>query len=85
MNEREFADLLISIDAPVESPEGLKEKILITATEKSTNHEPVLSGFERVIFEKPLRLAGLVSAAASGVLWVILGSGFPALVSSMIG
>ena len=85
MNERDFINLLTSIDAPATPPEGLKESVLKSAIREGTSSEPVLSGFERLIFEKPFRAAGLASAAVSGALWAILGSGFPALVSGWIG
>lgn len=85
MNERDFINLLTSIDAPATPPEGLKESVLKNAMQKKNSPEAVLTGFERLIFEKPFRAAGLVSAAVSGALWAILGSGFPALVSGWIG
>lgn len=85
MNERDFTNLITSIDAPATPPEGMKESILKKATSHRVPQGPVLSGFERLVFEKPLGAAGLVSAAVSGVLWVILGNGFPALVSGWIG
>ncbi len=85
MNERDFTKLLTSIDAPDTPPEGLKESVLKRVMQKKNSAEAVLSGFERLIFEKPVRVAGLVSAAISGVFWAILGSGFPALVNGWIG
>ena len=85
MNERDFTNLLTSIDAPATPPEGLKDSILKSAMQKKNSTTLVLSGFERLIFEKPVWAAGMVSAAFSGALWVILGSGFPALVSGWIG
>lgn len=85
MKEHEFANLLSSLDAPVEPPEGLKESILEKVIIQGGIQEPVLSMFERMIFEKPLRTAGLVSAAVSGFLWIVLGSGFPLLINHWIG
>jgi len=85
MNERDFENIISSIDVPAKPPEGLKEAILINATSHPVLPELDLSRLERLIFEKPLRAAGLVSAAVSGVLWAVLGSAFPALVSGWIG
>lgn len=85
MNERELKNLMTSIDVPAQPPEGLKESVLQKTMSEKVRREPVLSVFERLVFEKPLRAAGLVSAAVSGLLWAITGSGFPALISGLIG
>lgn len=83
MNDKEFENLMKSIDTEVMPPEGLKEKILGN-TMLQYFEEPVLNSVERFIFEKPLRAACILSITISVALWAVLGNDMVKVFSSII-
>jgi len=85
MDDREFEKLVKSIDTEVMPPEGLKEKLFVKAIALEYKAEPALTPVERFVYEKPLRIACVVSLTISGSLWAAMGSGFTKLLSSIIG
>jgi hypothetical protein len=85
MKDSGLEKLIKMVDSAVVPPEGLKEKLLtqVLASEDETNL--MITPFERFLFEKPLRAASCISILISGLLWVVMGSGFEKLFISMIG
>lgn len=82
MKEKELENIIKSIDTEVTPPSGLKEKILVQVLNKES---PALSGFERFIFERPLRAACVLSIFISGVLWAVMGNGYAGILSGLMG
>lgn len=85
LRDRTLKKLVKSIDTATVPPKGLKQKILGRVMSMEINVEPVLTPFERFIFERPLRTACVISVPVSGFLWAVMGSGFLKLFSSFIG
>lgn len=85
MNDREFRKLIKITDTEVIPPEGLKEKLLYKVMASEHQAEPLLTPFEKLLFEKPLKAACFISVPISGVLWAVLGSGFAKLLAGVIG
>lgn len=85
MNNNEFEKLIKTLASEALPPKGLKERILSTVMVLGQKAEPVLTPFERFVFEKPFRAACAISAFVSGTLWAVLGSEFASLISGFIG
>jgi len=83
MDDKEFEKLMKSIDTEVMPPDGLKEKILGNTMLKYFE-EPVLNPVERFIFEKPLRVACILSITISAALWAVLGNDMVKVFSRII-
>jgi len=83
MDDKEFEKLMKSVDTEVMPPDGLKEKILGN-TMLNYNEEPVLNPVERFVFEKPLRVACILSIAISASLWAVLGDEMAKVFSRII-
>ena len=83
MDEKEFEKLMKSIDTDVMPPDGLKEKILGNTMSEYFD-EPVLNSVERFIFEKPLRVACILSITISVALWAVMGNDMVKVFSSII-
>lgn len=81
MNDNELKKLLGKIDTEVTPPSGLKEKILGKILEIDS---PVLTGFERIMFEKPLRAACALSIFISGVIWAVTGKGYAGILTGFM-
>lgn len=85
MNEKGWEKLIKTIDSEVMPPERLKEKLLDKVFVSDYATGLILTPFERFIFEKPLRTASCIAFSISGLLWVVMGSGFAKLFSGIIG
>lgn len=85
MDDKELERLFQTIDREVTPPEGLQERLINRTMGLKHQGEPVLTPFERFLFEKPLRTACVVSVSISGTLWAAMGSNFAKLLLSMIG
>lgn len=85
MNDTELKKMFQQTDVPVESAPGRKEALLTQILSQSNGMEHGLSAFERFLFTRPLQAAGIAAFAMTGALWGVLGSGFPTLISALIG
>jgi hypothetical protein len=83
MDNRDFEKFIKSIDTEVTPPDDLKEKLLSKIMSEFTEGA-VLSPLERFIFERPIRVACILSVTISGLLWAVLGNDFAKLLNSII-
>ena len=84
MDDKEMEKEIRLLDCRVDPPAGLQEKLLDKIiTENMEN--PVLTPFEKFIFEKPLQAACAFSFIISGSLWMALGSNFSHFLLGILG
>ena len=85
MKDRGLEKLINTIDSEVMPPEGLKENLLAKVFASEDGVGLIMTPFERLIFEKPLRIASCISISISALSWAVMGSGFTKLLNGMIG
>ncbi len=85
IKDKTLKKLVKAIDTKTAPPEGLKEKLAVNVMAMEYEMKPVISRFERFIFESPLRTACIISVPVAGSLWAVMGSNFVKLISSILG
>jgi hypothetical protein len=86
MDDKTLGKMIKTIEKDIKPPVHLREKILGEITkERWENNLLYMNPFERFIFQKPLKAACVLSAAISGFLWAVMGSGYSDILFSVVG
>ncbi len=86
MSEKEFERIIKSIERDVVPPQGLKEEMLLKVLmQENSTGNPDMTKIDRLIFEKPLRAACVLSILISGILWAVMGNGYTNILNNVLG